>query len=92
MLATVADVSWTWIAFNAALILLLLVLSGAFSGSETVLFSLTPVQLERAAGSSNPFRRLVATLMRRPKQTLMTVLVANTAVNHDQCISATAWA
>lgn len=80
MLAAV-DLSWTGIAFSSGLILLLLVLSGTFSGSETVLFSLTRVQLERAAASSNPFRRLAAGLMQRPKQTLLTILVANTAVN-----------
>lgn len=63
------------------LMLVLVALSGTFSGSETVLFSLTPVQLERAAASANPFRRRAVALMRTAKQTLMTVLVANTAVN-----------
>jgi putative hemolysin len=71
----------TQLAFGLGLILLLVVLSGMFSGSETVLFSLTPMQVERAANSANPFRRLVARLMARPKQTLLTILVANTAVN-----------
>jgi CBS domain containing-hemolysin-like protein len=80
MLAAV-DLSWAAIAFNSGLILLLLLLSGSFSASEAALFSLTPGQLERAAASPNPFRRLAAQLMRRPKQTLMIVLVANTAVN-----------
>lgn len=76
-----ADPSGVGVAFHLAAMLVLLVLSGSFSGSEAVLFSLTPLQIERAAGSANPFRRLVARLMRRPKRTLMIVLVTNTAVN-----------
>lgn len=59
----------------------LVVLSGCFSGSETALFSLTRHQLEQAAASRNPFRRLVASLMKQPKQTLMKILVGNTLVN-----------
>jgi putative hemolysin len=76
-----APLSAAGVALNIALILLLVMMSGVFSGSETVLFSLTPVQLERAALSRNPLRRLAAQLMARPKQTLTAVLLANTAVN-----------
>ena len=81
LLLAAAQASWAQIVLGVALILVLVALSGAFSGSETVLFSLTPLQLERAAASHNPFRRLAARLMTRPKQTLTTILVANTAVN-----------
>ncbi len=76
-----ADLSWAWIAFDAALILFLLVLSSIYSGSEAVLFSLTPLQLERAAVHPSPFWRLAARLMARPKQTLLTILLTNTAAN-----------
>jgi CBS domain containing-hemolysin-like protein len=75
------DFGGVGVALHFALMLLLLAMSSAFSGSEAVLFSLTPVQLERAAASNSPFRRLAARLMRRPKHILMTVLVANTTVN-----------
>ncbi|MEW6198300.1 MAG: hemolysin family protein [Planctomycetota bacterium] len=75
------ELGWTTIAFSVGLMLALVVLSASFSGSETVLFSLSPVQIERAAASRSPFRRLVAGLMRRPTETLTVVLVANTAVN-----------
>ena len=75
------ELSWTAIAFSSTLILLLVVLSGTFSGSETVLFSLTPAQLQHEAASGNPFRRITAQLMQRPKRTLTTILLANTAVN-----------
>lgn len=69
------------LAAQIALIGALVVLSGLFSASEAVLFSLTAVQLQHASASSNPFRRMAAGLMRDPKRTLMIVLLANTAVN-----------
>lgn len=59
----------------------LLILSGSFSGSEAVLFSLTPAQLEANEKSGNPIRRATAALLRRPKQTLTAILIGNTAVN-----------
>ena len=76
-----ADLSWFSVALHAALLLVLVVLSGTFSGSETVLFALTSAQLQHQATSGNPFRRLAARLMTRPKHTLTTILVGNTAVN-----------
>jgi len=69
------------VALHGGLLLILLALSAAFSGSETVLFSLTRVQLERAAQSTNPLRRQIPRLMKRPKHALMTILVGNTSVN-----------
>jgi len=80
ILAT-SQTPWAALTINVLLLVVLLALSASFSGSEAVLFSLTPVQLERAAASRNPFRRLVAQLMRQPKRPLMILLVANTAVN-----------
>ncbi len=80
-LLAMVELQWVELGPYVALLLLLVVFSGAFSGSETVLFSLTRTQLEHAAASTNPFRRQAALLMRSPKRTLMTVLVANTAVN-----------
>jgi CBS domain containing-hemolysin-like protein len=77
----VADPNWLGIAFNCGLLLILVLLSGTFSGSETVLFSLSHVQLEQQAASGNPFRRLAARLMQHPKRTLTMILVGNTAVN-----------
>ena len=66
---------------QASLMLGLAVLSGAFSGSETVLFSLSRVQLDENAASANPLRRRAARLMRHPERTLLVILLANTAVN-----------
>jgi CBS domain containing-hemolysin-like protein len=75
------DLNWFSVLLHVGLLLLLVVLSGTFSGSETVLFALTPAQLQQQAASHNPFRRLAARLMRQPKRTLTTILVGNTTVN-----------
>lgn len=69
------------IALGVALTLLLIALSAAFSGSETVLFSLTRTQLQHDRASASPLRRLAAALMEHPKRTLTTILIGNTAVN-----------
>ncbi|MBU0641161.1 MAG: hemolysin family protein [Planctomycetes bacterium] len=83
LLPTLADVDFNWvgITFSAVLVFVLLVLSGVFSGSETILFSLTPAQLQHHATSRNPFRRLAVNLMAKPQHTLMTILIGNTGVN-----------
>ncbi len=62
-------------------LLILLVLSGLYSGSEAVLFSLSAAQLQRDAASRNPLRRAAARLMEHPRQTLLVILLGNTAVN-----------
>ncbi len=74
-------IDWTQLAASVGLILVLLVLSAVFSASEAVLFSLSRVQLERAAASPSMLRRRAAQLMARPKSTLLTILITNTAVN-----------
>ncbi len=81
LLAIAADASWLWLALQGGLLLVLVALSAAFSGSETVLFSLTRVQLEENGRSHNPLRRIAARLMLNPRRTLLVILLANTAVN-----------
>lgn len=73
--------AWLSLGGGGALMIALVVLSGAFSGSETALFSLTRLQLRENADSRNQLRRLAAQLMERPKQTLLVILIANTTVN-----------
>ena len=73
-----AAFGWVW---HFSFLILLVLLSGMFSGSESVLFSLSRHQLELYARSANPLRRLAAGLMRSPKRTLMTILLGNTTVN-----------
>ncbi len=81
LLADAPALSVGGLAAHAALLLLLIVLSAVFSGSETALFSLTPAQLEQAAASANPLRRLAARLRQDPKRTLAVILLMNTGVN-----------
>ena len=81
IMLAVSDLNTPGFALHCALLLLLVLLSGIFSSSETALFSLTRIQLEKHGHSGNPFSRLVPALMARPKQTLMIILVGNTAVN-----------
>ena len=67
-------------AWHFAIMALLLVASGFFSGTETALFSLTRGQIHRLR-QSRPAGRLVASLMRRPRQVLNTLLLSNMLVN-----------
>ncbi len=59
----------------------LLLASGFFSGTETALFNLTRGQLHRLNRADSRSRRLVASLMRRPRRLLQTLLLGNMAVN-----------
>ena len=60
---------------------LLLCCSGAVSGSETALFALDRPTLHAFSESSSVLCRRAARLMRHPRRVLMTVLIANTALN-----------
>ena len=59
----------------------LLVCSGVVSGSETALFGLSRLELREFATGGGPLRRQAWQLMQHPRRVLMTVLIANTAVN-----------
>lgn len=63
------------------LLLIFLLLSGFFSASETSLFSLSQMQLRAYATDPNPKKRLVARLIQRPQNLLVTILMGNVAVN-----------
>jgi CBS domain containing-hemolysin-like protein len=65
---------------NLLLLLILLSLSFFFSGSETALFSLPRVAVERLKQSS-PAGRRVADLLYQPNRLLVTILFGNLAVN-----------
>lgn len=79
--AATVESGWLMLVWNVLALLVLVCLSAAFSGSEATLFSLTPAQIQQHAASGSPLRRAAATLLKRPKRTLMTILVGNTAVN-----------
>jgi len=65
---------WLWL-------IMLLIVSGIVSGSETAIFSLSDRALHDYGRSTVKLRRLVYKLMRTPNRVLMTVLIANTAIN-----------
>lgn len=62
-------------------LVVLLVCSGACSGSETALFAMDRLALSEFARTGGPLQRRVVTLMRQPRRVLMTILISNTAVN-----------
>ncbi len=62
-------------------ILLLLILSGFFSGSESALFSLKWWQLHQMSQRRNGFARLIIRTMETPRRLLVTILLGNTLVN-----------
>ena len=59
----------------------LLGLSAFFSGSETALFGLKRHEVYRFQHDRRASRRLVATLLSRPRQLLLTLMVGNITVN-----------
>jgi putative hemolysin len=59
----------------------LLLMSGFFSGSETALFSLSPVQLMRLEEEQHPSARLLKTLLDQPRRLIATIFIGNEFVN-----------
>ncbi|MBQ6471143.1 MAG: HlyC/CorC family transporter [Victivallales bacterium] len=59
---------------------ILLALSGAFSGAETALFSLTRSELKRMSDGTKA-ERTICELLRKPQHLLSTILICNTLVN-----------
>ena len=55
--------------------------SGYFSGSETALFSLSPMVSRAYRTDPNPTKRLIAHLLLQPRDLLVTVFMLNTFVN-----------
>ena len=69
------------LAFNGVLLLVLVALSAFFSGSETVLFSLSPIQVQRIRNRNPVAGQRLETLLGDPAIILSTLLVGNTLVN-----------
>lgn len=59
----------------------LLMLSALFSGSETVLFSFSPIQLQRLRERRPALAFRLETLLSNPSKILSTLLISNTLVN-----------
>jgi Mg2+/Co2+ transporter CorB len=60
---------------------ILLVLSAFFSGSESVFFSLNPLQLRRIAQRNPAAGQMLHAVLAKPMQVLSTILIGNTVVN-----------
>jgi putative hemolysin len=63
------------------LYLALLLMSGFFSGSETALFSLSPVQLLKLEQSGRRRASLVGQLLAQPRRLIATIFIGNEFVN-----------
>jgi putative hemolysin len=59
----------------------LLLMSGFFSGSETALFSLSPVQLIKLQSGGNPRAHLIRRLLDQPRRLIATIFIGNEFVN-----------
>ena len=71
----------TDLVLNGVLLLVLYVLSAFFSGSETVLFSLSPIQVQRIRNRNAVAGARLETLLSDPAMILSTLLVGNTLIN-----------
>jgi len=69
------------LVLNGVLLLVLFLLSAFFSGSETVLFSLSPIQVQRIRNRNATAGKRLETLLTDPALILSTLLVGNTLVN-----------
>ena len=67
--------------FDLTLFVLLMGLSAFFSSSETALFSLSNVQLEKMRQQNHPRVDLIERLLTRPRRLIMTILIGNELVN-----------
>jgi putative hemolysin len=74
------------------LIGILLVCSAFFSGSEAALFSLNTVQVERLRERGDVVGRIIAALLQRPTNLIITFLVGNEIVNVALSVTATSFA
>lgn len=66
---------------DCAILLLLFGLSAFFSGSETMLFALTPMQAQRIRDRNPRAGARLQRLLSQPERVLSTILIGNTLVN-----------
>ncbi|NGX51549.1 MAG: Hemolysin C, partial [Chlamydiae bacterium] len=63
------------------LLILLVLISGFLSGSETALFSLSSMKVRAMRHGSDPRGKLIARLLSQPRRLLVTILMLNVLVN-----------
>ncbi|MBW6513636.1 MAG: hemolysin family protein [Candidatus Syntrophosphaera sp.] len=66
---------------SAFLLILLLLLSAYFSGSETAFFSLPRIYLKKLENGKAASAKRILSLLRQPRRLLITILLGNTFVN-----------
>ena len=64
-----------------SVLLVLIVFSALFSGSETILFSLSPVQVQRISNNNPAVGARLTRYLDSPDKTLSTLLIGNTLIN-----------
>lgn len=70
-----------WFIASVLILLLLLLLSALISGAEVAFFSLSQSDLNKASESKSSAQNTVATLLRKPKKLLATILILNNFIN-----------
>jgi putative hemolysin len=70
-------------------LLLLVILSGFFSGSETALVSLSPAKVRTLVEKKKKFSLIIASLKEKPDRLLITILIGNNIVNIAASVMAT---
>lgn len=83
-----ATLSAAFVVGSVAVLVVLLLLSAVFSGSEVALFSLGDTAREALAERGDRSSLRVLHLLERPRQLLITILILNTFVNVGAAITA----
>lgn len=76
---------------DLVLLVLLIALSGAFSGAEIALTSLSPAKVQTLKGDKRFGGKAVFRLKQKPEQLLITILIGNNLVNILATVVATLW-
>jgi putative hemolysin len=76
-------------ASSILILILLIILSGFFSGSETALVSLSPAKIRTLVEKKKKFSLIIAGLKEKPDRLLITILIGNNVVNIAASVMAT---
>jgi|TARA_B100001971_G_C18261472_1_gene587287 CBS domain containing-hemolysin-like protein len=82
----VLDILFLYQSFG---LILLILLSGFFSGSETALVSLNRIKIKKLAGDGDKRAKIIVRLLKHPNRLLATILVGNNLVNISAAAIAT---
>ncbi len=67
--------------FTVLTLIMLLIVSGLISGSETAFFSLNPSDIDKIRNETNSAKEKVLALLQEPKKLLATILITNNFIN-----------